>query len=128
MKIFPLVVGVAVVLAGGGVAAVSAASNDGPASEQDYVRDDGTIDMSLVPDTMMIGDENGNIIVDENGNPVLLDARKMLDATGEDPFRGRFGEPRAVKTLVENGKAVTEYEAPLVPREDMIREYRYDGK
>lgn len=101
-------------------------ASSGSSAQQgdDYVREDGTFDMSKVPDTITMVDANGKTVVDAQGHPVLLDYHRLLGMDGSDPFEGKFPVP-GPHAIIENGKAVTAYEGQIIPREDIIREYQY---
>lgn len=127
MKLLVSAVCSVLALAGGGTAWAMASSGAQPAPSEDYVREDGTVDMSKVPATITMVDKNGNTVVDAEGNPVLLDYHRLLGSDGSDPFAGKFPVPKP-HTIVDNGKEVTAYEGQIIPREDVIREYQYRGK
>lgn len=116
-----VVAGVVIGLGLSGGVAVAMASSTG---SDDYVNEDGTVDMSKIPDTMTMVDANGDIVVDKNGNPVLLDARRLLDPTADDPFKDRYPQGKALTQVGPDGKReVVGQEGVPIPQADLIEEY-----
>lgn len=90
---------------------------------EDYVRPDGTVDFDKIPETMTMVDANEDIVVDAEGRPVLLDARRMLDPTAPDPFIDKYPAGETTEIVTPEGERITVEPGGPIPRADLIEEF-----
>lgn len=110
-----------------GITGVGVAMAAGSDKSADYVQPDGTVDYSKLPDTFTLVDENGDLVLNSRGEPVQLDARKLLSV-----------DPRNNPSLAQNnghaGTHTTRRDAdgnsiesvtdtPYMSRQDLIDQY-----
>lgn len=115
---------VAVLFAGGAALGIGYAQ----ASPQDYVGEDGIVDMDLLPETMELLDRNGKTVLDSDGNPVLLDSLKVLGLSEEDaqvrPEDADNGN--AIIKDTPDGQIVQQPFEEL-PLDEVIKKYGWEG-
>lgn len=116
----------AIIVGFAGITGVGVAMASGSDETTDYVGPDGIVDYSKLPDTFTLVDENGELVLNSRGEPVELDARKLLSVDPQnDPSpaqNGNVGKHSTTRDADGNSvEAVTD--VPYMSRQDLIDQY-----